>query len=244
MSIARDGDARASAESTTEGLAIERVTKRYRDGARGEVFAVRDVSLALRPGEAIVLRGASGAGKSTLLGLAAGIVLPTSGEVMFGGEAFSRLREAYRARVRRDAMGIVLQGLALVPRMTALENVLLAHVPDGAIDRASIAAGHAMLARFGIEGLARSNIDTLSGGERQRVALARAFLRAPRLLLLDEPTAHLDATHVRTLATMLAEHRASGAMVLLATHDPRIHDAIGDATTVEIADGVITSQNE
>jgi putative ABC transport system ATP-binding protein len=225
--------------SEERGLALERVSKRYRDGVRGEVTAVREASLSIAPGEVLVLRGASGAGKSTLLGLAAGLVLPTAGEVRFRGEVFSRLRESYRARVRREAMGVVLQGLALVPRMTALENVLLAHVPDGSIDADHIAKARVMLERFGIAPLAGSNIDTLSGGERQRVALARAFLRQPSLVLLDEPTAHLDATHVATLAALVEEHRSRGAMILLATHDPRISDAVAGARRLDIADGAI-----
>lgn len=224
---------------TEAGLELAKVTKRYRDGARGEVFAVRDVSLRVEPGEVVVLRGPSGAGKSTVIGLAAGIVLPTAGEVSFRGETFSRLREAYRARVRRESMGVVLQGLALVSRMTVLENVLLASVPDGAVDRATLDAAEAMLERFGITGLSGSVVDTLSGGERQRVALARAFLRGPSLVLLDEPTAHLDAAHVTTLATLLDEARARCAMVLLATHDPRIDDAAQVTRTLDVADGTL-----
>jgi putative ABC transport system ATP-binding protein len=214
--------------ATPATLELVRVTKRYRDGTRGEVVAVRDVSFAVAPGELVLLRGASGAGKSTVLGMAAGLVLPTAGEVRLGGESFSRMREAFRAAVRRERMGVVIQGLALVPRMSALENVLLADVPGGGVGRASIARATALLARFGIEPLARARVETLSGGERQRVALARALLRAPEILVLDEPTAHLDATHVATLAAVLREHVARGGAGLVATHDPRLVDAVGN----------------
>ena len=226
------------------GLELSSVTKRYRDGARGEVFAVRDVSFAVAPGEIVVLRGASGAGKSTLIGLAAGIVLPTEGEVRFRDEVFSRLRESYRAKVRRESMGVVLQGLALVSRMTVLENVLLANVPDGAVDRDTIRAAQTVLERFGIAALAKSDIDTLSGGERQRVALARATLRNPSLLLLDEPTAHLDLTHVATLGAMLDEQRERGAMVLISTHDPRIDAAVKITRALDVANGALVPQVE
>jgi putative ABC transport system ATP-binding protein len=207
-------------------LELQAVSKRYRDGARGEVVAVDAVSLSVASGELVVLRGASGAGKSTVLGMAAGLILPTAGEVRLGGEAFSRLRESFRAAIRRERLGVVIQGLALVPRMSALENVLLANVPGGDVGRASLARATELLARFGIEALAHAPIETLSGGERQRVALARALLRTPDLLLLDEPTAHLDATHVGTLGAVLASQLERGGAALVSTHDPRLLEAV------------------
>jgi putative ABC transport system ATP-binding protein len=201
------------------------------------------VSVALRTSEVLFLRGASGAGKTTLLGIAAGLVLPTSGEVRFQGEAFSRLRESFRASVRRESMGVVLQGLALVARMTVLENVLLPNVPDGTLDRDAIARAEALLDRFGMLPLARAHIENLSGGERQRAALARALLGPRSLVLLDEPTAHLDAQHADTLVGLIAERRRSGAMFCIATHDARLSSVVADARSVEIADGVVVSQD-
>ena len=220
-------------------LELREVTKRYRDGIRGEVIAVRDASLRVEQGTTVVLRGASGAGKSTLLGLCAGLVLPTSGDVLFRGEVFSRLRERFRARTRRDEMGVVLQALALVPRMSVIENVLLAGVPTGAVGAKDIARAMAGLERFGIAELANARIETLSGGEKQRVALTRALLGTPALLLLDEPTAHVDAAQVATLIAALREHAARGGASVVATHDERVAEGVGGGVVMEMRRGTV-----
>lgn len=224
---------------TTPTLELRSVSKRYRDGARGEVVAVRDVSLTVAPSELVILQGASGAGKSTVVGIAAGLILPTSGEVWLGDEVFSRLREAFRARIRRETLGVVIQGLALVPRMTALENVLLAQVPSGQMGRTVIAQALEVMDRFGIAHLAGAPVETLSGGERQRVALARALIHRPEVLLLDEPTAHLDSAQVNTLIAVLTEHIARGGSALVATHDPRLLENTPSTRTLTLERGVI-----
>jgi putative ABC transport system ATP-binding protein len=222
-------------------LEFDGVSKRYRDGARGEIIAVDDVSFTVAEGEWVLLRGASGAGKSTLVGLASGIVLPTRGEVRFRSEPFSRLREWFRASLRRESMGVVLQGLALVPGMSVIENVLLADVPAGTVGRARIARAEIALERWRIAELARSNVDRLSGGERQRVALARAFVSEPTLVVLDEPTAHLDPTHVETLVSMLAGVLDRGGLALVATHDPRLGASDRITRALDVVGGRIKS---
>jgi putative ABC transport system ATP-binding protein len=136
-------------------------------------------------------------------------------------------------------MGVLIQGLALVSAMSALENVLLGAVPDGGMSRARIAAAEQMLAALGVGALARASVETLSGGERQRVALARAFLARGPLLLLDEPTAHLDEAHVATVARMLDAHGARGGAALVATHDPRLLSAARFARVVQVHGGAL-----
>lgn len=213
-------------------LEFASVHKRFADGVRGEVHAVRGVSLAIAAGHAVLLVGESGSGKSSLLALGAGVLLPTEGEVRVQGEPFSRLRERFRAEVRRRTMGVVLQSLALVPRMGVLENVTLFSVPDGGPDRATIDRARASLESLGIGHLAAARVDALSGGERQRVAIARALAEPRALLLLDEPTAHLDETHALRVIERVRERVREGSAALVVTHDPRWTEALAGEASV------------
>ncbi|MFO0642280.1 MAG: ABC transporter ATP-binding protein [Polyangiaceae bacterium] len=210
------------------------VSKRVRDGeSRRAVLS--DVSFEVARGELVVLRGPSGSGKSTLLAIVGGMLSPTSGEVYLDGEATSRLREAHRADVRRKKVGFVFQDLQLLDAMTAIDNVLLPRVPEG-IRREDEARALTLLTRFGVERSAHTPVRSLSGGERQRVALARALLFDPPLVVMDEPTAHLDDARTHALATELSAIVGEGRAVLVASHDARIVGLPG-ARVVTLEDG-------
>ncbi len=213
------------------------VVKRYADGDRS-VRAVDGVSLSVEAGSLVVLRGTSGSGKTTLLGLLGGMIAPSSGDVRFEGESIVRLREHHRAELRRTKVGFVFQELALVPDMSVLENVMLPLVPDGGGGYDDEARALTQLAKLGItrdEALARAS--RLSGGERQRVAIVRALVREPKLLLLDEPTAHLDAENASAIAALLRSEKARGRTIVASTHDPRLAEAEGIDRIVEMRDG-------
>jgi putative ABC transport system ATP-binding protein len=219
-------------------LSAKDVTKRVTDGrARREVL--KGVSLELYRGEMMLVRGPSGSGKTTLLAILGGMLLPTSGEVWLGGEAISRLRDHQRAEIRRAKVGFVFQDFGLIEGMTVLENVLLPLVPPGKAHRNTIDQARALLEQLGIGDLARSNVTSLSGGERQRVALARARIAGPEVLLLDEPTAHLDAVRAGDMMADLAKLCDQGAAVLVASHDARVDDAERVNRRLDLADGVL-----
>ena len=207
----------------TVALATFELTKRYLDGERRRV-AVDAVSLSIDTGRLVALRGPSGSGKTTLLGLAGGMIAPTSGDVQLFGASIVHLRDAHRTTLRRERIGFVFQELALVPDMSLLENVLLPLVPTGGASRAERDRALALLARFGLQGREASRASRLSGGERQRGALARALVRDPSILLLDEPTAHLDAKGAAEVVSLLAGLRDEGRTIVCATHDPRLAD--------------------
>jgi putative ABC transport system ATP-binding protein len=215
------------------------LTKRVRDGANRRTV-ISDVSLSVERGEFVALRGPSGSGKTTLLALLGAMLSPTSGEVLLDGEPTSRLRDVHRAEVRRHKVGFVFQDHQLVPRMSLRDNVLLSCVPDG-ITREDERAADALLERFALSKLAHANSETLSGGERQRAAIARALLRDPPLLLLDEPTAHLDDARARVLLDALADLARETRALVVATHDPRVVSAAGVARVLDLADGRLVS---
>jgi putative ABC transport system ATP-binding protein len=196
------------------------VTKRVWDGrTRREIIS--EASMELHAGDFAVLRGPSGSGKTTLLALIGAMLTPTSGEVWLHGEPTSRWRERHRTEMRRRHVGFIFQDLQLLDAMTVLENVLLPKVPEG-IGAEDVAQAQHWLRRFGIDSLAASRARSLSGGERQRVAFARALVGNPSLLLLDEPTAHLDDAHVERMVDELANLAREGRSILVATHDARL----------------------
>jgi putative ABC transport system ATP-binding protein len=217
---------------------VRDVSKRIRDGGERRTI-LEGVSLELARGELVVLSGPSGSGKTTLLAIVGAMLSPTSGEVFLDGEPTSRLRETHRARTRRHKVGFLFQDLQLVDAMNALENVLLPKVPDG-VTAADEARAAALLDRFGVGKTGRSRARSLSGGERQRVALARALLLDPPLLLLDEPTAHLDDAHARAIAgelASLASDPRNPRAILVATHDARVTGHVAVTRILDLAEG-------
>src|SRR5215467_1436356 len=196
---------------------------RVYDGGEGrpERAALDHVSLDVQEGEFAAVMGPSGSGKSTLLNLVAGLDRASSGEVVVDGTDLSRLGEAGLARFRRQRLGVVFQFFHLLPNLSVLENVL---VPAHLAGRAAGAEARAreLLARLGIEDVARRYPARLSGGQQQRVAIARALINAPRLLLADEPTGALDSATGAQVMELLAELHRDGQTVLLVTHDARL----------------------
>jgi len=230
-----------SARDSRAAVCVRDVVKRVRDG-RERRTVLDGVSFEVGRGELVVLRGPSGSGKTTLLAIVGAMLAPTSGEVLLEGEPTSRLREAHRAEVRRNKVGYVFQDVQLVDGMTARDNVLLPRVPEG-VRPEDEARADALLSRFGVSGVAHVRAKTLSGGERQRVALARALLCDPPLLLLDEPTAHLDDARAAEIAEILAGLAADGRALVVATHDARIAKHAAVARVLDLAGGKIGPQS-
>jgi putative ABC transport system ATP-binding protein len=206
----------------TPTLVLTRVSKQFGRGG-GEVLALREVDLVVRPGELVAVMGPSGSGKSTLLHVAAGLEGPTAGEVCLDGRPMPRRLEARSwSDARRDRIGVVFQRFNLLPSFTVLENVLLPMELAGVRSRPAAAAARAALRACGLAGRDGDFPEDLSGGEQQRVAIARAVVGERSLLLADEPTGALDSTSGDAVVELLAERAAAGAAVVLATHDSRI----------------------
>jgi putative ABC transport system ATP-binding protein len=191
------------------------------DTAEGVLDILSGVDLEIKVGERVAIIGVSGSGKSTLLGLLAGLDSPTQGEIMLAGERLDRLDEDGRARVRAGRVGFVFQSFQLLPRLTALENVMLPLELAGFTKPERDA--RELLARVGLDERLTHYPRQLSGGEQQRVAIARAFVMKPIILFADEPTGNLDSASGARVIDLLfdlnQEHRTTLVMV---THDENL----------------------
>ncbi len=216
------------------------LSKHYRMGAV-QVTALHDVELQVQRGGFVALCGPSGSGKSTLLNVCGLIDAHDRGRFLFEGREVKGQTPAQLTRWRRDAIGFVFQGFNLIPVMTAFENVeypLLLNDTPAAQRRARV---REMLERVGLAGQAGHRPDELSGGQRQRVAIARALIKAPLLVVADEPTANLDsATAAQVIDLMHALAQESGTTFLIATHDERMTRRC--ERVVHLVDGMLQPQ--
>ena len=174
-------------------LSVERVRKEY-GSAAGPLIVLKDVSLALAPGQSVAIVGPSGAGKSTLLNIIGSLDKPTAGSVRLGATEVTALAGAALADFRSRQVGFVFQDHHLLSQCSALENVLLPTLAARGGDADAPARAKDILRRVGLGQRLHSFPAELSGGERQRVAVARALVNGPPLLLCDEPTGNLDQT--------------------------------------------------
>ena len=203
-------------EKRATEVALDRVDKRY-----GEQAVIRNLSWTFAPERLHVVAGPSGSGKTTLLNLQAALDRPDQGEVWVAGERVDSLEPDEAARFRRRMLGYVSQHSTLVDFLSASENVELALALRGFDADESRRRAARWLEWVGLEQLADRRGDRLSGGEQRRVALARALAPTPRLLLADEPTAHLDRLSGRAIIHLLQEAaREGGTTVVAASHDP------------------------
>ena len=186
-----------------------------------QLVILREIDLAVTPGEVIAVVGASGSGKSTLLALLAGLDTPSAGSVTIEGADLFSLDEDRRAELRGRSVGFVFQSFQLLPSLTALENVMLPLELSGREDAEALA--REMLERVGLGERLQHYPKHLSGGEQLRVALARAFVVRPKLLFADEPTGSLDAESGAAVIRLLFEmNREYGTTLVLVTHDEQL----------------------
>jgi ABC-type lipoprotein export system ATPase subunit len=214
----------------TSVLELQKVTIHYPRPGQEPLAIVDDYDLSLRAGGMHCLAGRSGSGKTSILRVAAGLVPPTSGTVIWAGESLETLRDDAITSRRRDTVGYLDQGGVLVPGLTALENVLLPAVPARRTKALARRAAD-LLGSLGVAERSGSHPEKLSGGERQRVALARALLLEPAILMADEPTASLDRASADSVIRMLRALADQGIAVLVAAHDQHLIDA-ADSRTV------------
>ena len=206
----------------------------------GPVHALRDVSVAIAPGDYVSVVGPSGCGKSTLLHLLGCIDVPTSGSVTIDGIDASTLADRARSALRLRRIGFVFQRFFLLPMLTAFENVELPQAEAGVGRAARRRRTGELLDYVGLGARASHRPSELSGGEMQRVAIARALANGPALLLADEPTGELDQSTGAQIASLFDRVHADGTALVIVTHDPEV--AARAKRTVRMRDGRIVGE--
>ncbi|WP_129629823.1 ABC transporter ATP-binding protein [Candidatus Oscillochloris fontis] len=205
-----------------DAIQINQVTKTYRVGAT-QTHALDHINLTIGEGEFTALVGPSGSGKTTLLQMIGCLDKPDQGTVLIKGQDVTRLNSNQRADLRRSSIGFVFQFFALVPVLTAYENVELPLLLNGMKTSERRTRVMELLDAVGLADRAHHRPDQLSGGQQQRVAIARALGPRPVLVLADEPTANLDtANGHQAMEIMQRLNQETGTAFVYATHDPRV----------------------
>lgn len=200
------------------------VTRTYRVD-QIEVHALRGVNLKVAPGEFVALMGRSGSGKTTLLNIIGGLDRPTSGEIFVYGSDISKLSDRKLTEFRRHRIGFVFQSFALMPTMSAYENVELPLRMVGASHRERRQRVMECLELVGLTRWAKHRPQEMSGGQQQRVAIARALVNRPGLILADEPTGELDSNTGRAIMKLFQTiAKEEGVTIIMASHDPTVEE--------------------
>jgi len=223
-------------------IELQDVTRVYKIG-EVETPALRGVDLSIEKGEFMAIVGPSGSGKTTLLQLMGCLDRPSGGRVHINGQDVTRLKPNKRADLRKGTIGFVFQFFALIPGLTAYENVELPLLLTGAKKAERRERVNELLEAVGLSDRARHRPDQMSGGEQQRVAIARALATHPVLVLADEPTANLDTENGHQIMEIMQRLNAdTGTTFIFATHDPRVIPFA--RRVVELRDGKVTDNSQ
>ena len=219
---------------------VKNLTKTY---TNGEVVTpvLKGIDVHIQEGEFIAIMGKSGAGKSTLLYQMSLLDIPTDGEVIVGDIDILKLSETERTDFRLNKLGYIFQDYALVPELTAEENISIPLLMQGIDSSEAIARARAVMDDVGMANKYTNRPNQLSGGEQQRVSVARAIVQDPQILFADEPTANLDSTSSDAVIELLRDLHRKGQTIVMVTHEPeytKYCDRI-----IYLSDGMITDHD-
>ena len=221
-----------------ELIRLENITKTYHLG-EVDVPVLKGISLTIERGEMVALMGASGSGKTTLMNILGCLDRPSSGEYWLDGQEMSQFTPNQRALVRTAKLGFVFQSFNLLPRTSAVHQVImpLDYSPQRPSGAEALRLAHVLLDRVGLTDRTDHEPSQMSGGQQQRVAIARSLVNRPALLLADEPTGNLDSHTSVEILRMFQQLNAEGITVILVTHDPKV--ATFAHRTIRLADGLV-----
>jgi len=203
------------------------------------VRALRGVTISILRNEYVAIMGPSGSGKSTMMNILGCLDTPTKGQYMLNGSDVSRMDDNQLAEIRNKEIGFVFQTFNLLPRYTALENVMLPLIYAGMPKHERIARATEVLEEVGLGDRIEHRPNELSGGQRQRVAIARAMVNRPSIILADEPTGNLDSKTSLDIMRLLDEIHRLGNTVILVTHEEDI--ALHAKRVIRLMDGMVES---
>lgn len=233
----------AGSNGTSRGerlIQIEDVHRVYRLGS-SEVHALKGIDLDISTGQLLTLKGRSGSGKTTLLNLIGGLDHPTKGRILYNGRNLKDFNQKALTLWRREEVGFIFQAFALMPALTALENVELPLRIAGASPKQSAIRARECLELVGLGKRGDHRSFELSGGEQQRVGIARALAAKPRLIIADEPTGELDqATGIQIMTLFRSLIESENIAICMTTHDP-VASSFADIIYL-LEDGKITPQ--
>lgn len=228
-----------------EIIRFQGIYKHYRVGAM-VVEALRSVTLSIHRNEYMAIMGPSGSGKSTLMNILGCLDTPTGGAYFMNGKDVSKMEDNQLAEIRNKEIGFVFQTFNLLPRYSALENVMLPLIYAGVPKAERLERGEMALEQVGLKDRMNHKPNELSGGQRQRVAVARALVTRPTIILADEPTGNLDSKTSVDIMNLFSEIHSKGNTIVLVTHEEDI--AQHAYRIVRLRDGLvetdITKQKE
>ena len=204
-----------------EVIRLTNIDKNYRVGTQ-VVRALRSVNLRILKGEYVAIMGASGSGKSTLMNVIGCLDTPTKGKYELSGYDISNMSDDELAEVRNSEIGFIFQTFNLLPRSSALDNVMLPLVYAGTKKVKRLELAEKMMDSVGLADRVTHKPNELSGGQRQRVAIARALINSPSILLADEPTGNLDSVTSEEIMQLFAEIHRQGNTLIVVTHEEDI----------------------
>ena len=219
-------------------LQIRNLVKTYHDGGV-ETRVLKSLTLDIYEGEFLAIVGRSGAGKSTLLHHMSLLDTPTSGEVFLRGREVSSLDEEEKTLIRLNEFGYIFQDYALIPELTAEENVMLPLLMKGEEERRARTLARESLDQVSLNGKYHNRPNQLSGGEQQRVSIARAVAHTPSILFADEPTANLDSQSAEQVLEVLLSLNKKGQTIVMVTHDMEYTKSCN--RIIHLDDGVIVA---
>lgn len=200
---------------------VSHISKVYKtDG--DETVALDDISFDVRGGEFVAIMGPSGSGKSTLMHILGALDTPTSGTYSLDGEKISSLTDDELAKIRNKKIGFVFQSYNLLPRTTALKNVMLPMVYAGVPEEKRVSRAEKLLNKVGLGDRINHLSNQLSGGQQQRVAIARALVMDPAIILADEPTGNLATVQSKEIMAIFQKMHKEGRTILMITHEEEI----------------------
>jgi putative ABC transport system ATP-binding protein len=218
-------------------IKVKKVSKIYRSG-EVEVKALTDISFEVKKGEFLAIMGPSGSGKSTLMNILGALDKPTKGEYFLEGENVSQLNDDELAEIRNQKIGFVFQTYNLLPRTTALKNVMIPMMYGGFPKQEREDRAQTLLKKVGLAERTLHTPGQLSGGEQQRVAIARALAMNPRIILADEPTGNIATNQAIEVMEILQDLNQQGHTILIITHEEEIAEYA--KRIIHIRDGQLT----